>query len=84
MLVPVWPNNVYPNQYILFVGTPGTRKTTASGLGKHLIKQSTGVRFAPEDTGFHRQGYVVALQGQSSDLAQEFIDAADWREGRND
>ena len=74
---PFWPNVIYPNQFILFVGTPGTRKTTATGLGKHLIKQSTGTRFAPGDTGFHRQGLVLAFQGGSPNQEKEYMQAAE-------
>lgn len=67
--------DVFPNHYILFVGTPGTRKTTAASLGKRMIKQATGVRFAPSDTGGQRQGLIVALQGPSTDNT-EFLDGA--------
>lgn len=71
--------DIYPNHYILLVGTPGTRKTTATNISKRLLKQSSGVRFAPDDTGFQRQGLVVALQGgdapQKEFLAGEEIRA---------
>lgn len=55
-----------PNHYALLVGTPGTRKSTAVNIAKKVLKQSTGVRFAPSDTGFQRQGLVLALQGPES------------------
>jgi hypothetical protein len=67
--------DVFPNHYVLFVGTPGTRKTTAANIGKKVIKQATGVRFAPSDTGGQRQGLILALQGPSAE-GTEFLDGA--------
>ena len=64
--------DIFPNQYILLVGTPGTRKTTAANQAKRLLKQSTGVRFAPSDTGGQRQGLVLALANDES-MAKEFM-----------
>lgn len=66
--------NIFPNHYILLVGTPGTRKTTAANQGKKVLKAATGVRFAPSDTGFQRQGLIVALQG-GEDESKEFLGA---------
>lgn len=66
---------VFPNQYILIVGTPGTRKSTAASIMKRVLKQSTGVRFAPQDTAGQRQGLVIAMQ--AGDNAKEFVGAVD-------
>ena len=54
---------IFANQYIILAGTPGTRKSTAIGLVRKHLEKSTGLRFAPEDTGHQRQGFVRALQG---------------------
>lgn len=64
--------DIYPNHYILLVGTPGTRKSTAASLSRKLLKASTGVRFAPSDTGGQRQGLINALFGEESP-AKEFL-----------
>lgn len=64
--------DVYPNHYILLVGTPGTRKTTAANLAKKLLKGSTGTRFAPSDTGGQRQGLINALLGDEGQ-EKEFL-----------
>lgn len=70
--------DIFANHYILLVGTPGTRKTTAASLGKKVLKASTGVRFAPSDTGFQRQGLVLALLGPETDEnSQEYLGAAE-------
>jgi energy-coupling factor transporter ATP-binding protein EcfA2 len=68
--------DVFPNQYVLLVGTPGTRKSTAASLGRKLLKQSTGVKFAPSDTGGQRQGLINALFGEESQ-AKEFLNGAE-------
>lgn len=68
--------DIYPNQYVLLVGTPGTRKSTAASLSKKLLKSSTGTRFAPSDTGGQRQGLIGALFGEESQ-AKEFLNGAE-------
>jgi hypothetical protein len=71
---PFGPMQLYPNQYVLLVGTPGTRKSTAASMGKRILKANTGVRMAPQDTAGQRQGLVTAMQGESQ--AAEFLNAA--------
>lgn len=66
---------LFPNQYILIVGTPGTRKSTAVSFGKKVLKNHTGVRFAPQDTAGQRQGLVTAMQGDEAQ--KEFLDAVE-------
>jgi hypothetical protein len=74
--LPFGDGQIFPNHYILLVGTPGTRKTTAANMSRKLLKKSTGVKFAPSDTGFQRQGLIKALQGSDTD-AKEFLDAVE-------
>lgn len=74
--LPFGPMNIYPNHYILIVGTPGTRKSTAASMMKRILKDSTGVRFAPADTAGQRQGLVAAMQG-NSEQQKEFINAVE-------
>lgn len=66
-----------PNQYVLFVGTPGTRKSTAINIARKLLMESTGTRFAPSDTGFQRQGLVLAMYGGEDTDGKEFYDVAE-------
>lgn len=67
--------DIFPNHYILLVGTPGTRKSTAMNQAKKALRSSTGVRFAPADTGGQRQGLVLAMLGGEAD--KEFLGAAE-------
>ena len=69
--------DIYPNQYMLLIGTPGTRKTTAASMGKRMLKKSTAVRFSPSDTGGQRQGLVLALQGPQDTPDAEFVDGVE-------
>lgn len=72
--LPFGTMDIFPNHYIVLVGTPGTRKSTAANQGKRILRQSTGVRFAPRDTGGQRQGLVLALKG-GDDNSKEFVGA---------
>lgn len=55
--------DLYPNMYVLLVGPPGTRKSTAMKYSCELVAKHTKVRFAPDDTGGQRQGLIGALEG---------------------
>lgn len=69
--------DIYPNHYILIVGSPAARKSTALSLARKLVRQSTGVRFAPADTGGQRQGLVLAMQGDEESQTKEFMGAVE-------
>lgn len=64
--LPFGPYVIYPNQFVLFVGNPGTRKSTSMSIIKRLLKESTSVRFAPQDTAGQRQGLVMAMQADEN------------------
>lgn len=74
--LPFGPMKIWPNHYILLVGSPASRKSTAASIAKRNLRSSTGVRFAPADTGGQRQGLVLALQG-NPDESKEFLGAAE-------
>lgn len=75
------PMPILPNQYILLVGDPGVRKSTAMGLAKKVIKGNQGIRLAPDDTGGQRQGLISAMMATTSedDISQmlEGLDGVD-------
>lgn len=60
--LPFGYGRIYANQYVWFVGNPGTRKTTAMRIPHKLLKECTGIRFSPDDTGGQRQGLIAAMQ----------------------
>lgn len=69
--------DLFPNQYVLIVGSPASRKSTALSMARKLLRDSTGVRFAPADTGGQRQGLVLAMQGTEEENHKEFLGAAE-------
>lgn len=63
----------YANQYIVLVGTPGTRKSTCLGIIKKQLKKSTGIKFAPDDTAGQRQGLIKAMM-RNSQLPEMYLE----------
>lgn len=53
--------DIWPNMYILLVGSPGSRKSTAMNIACKLLKKHTEVRFLAEDTAGQRQGVIAAM-----------------------
>ena len=70
---PFGMSEIFPNQYILLVGTPGTRKSTALSIMKKNLRKSTGIRFAPDDTAGQRQGLIKAMM-RTTEEGQVYVD----------
>jgi len=52
-------HNVYPNQYICFVGSPGSRKSTGISFSRALATLGDArMKFAPTDTSGRKQGLM--------------------------
>lgn len=69
----------FANQYILLVGPPGTRKSTAINTAKKLLQKATNTKFAPKDTGGKRQGLISAIADIDVEATEEMdtLDIAD-------
>ena len=48
------PHTIYPNQFMMLMGSPGTRKGSAMGVGKGLLKATGYSRFAADKTSKER------------------------------
>lgn len=46
--------NIYPNQYIMLMGEPGTRKGSAMGVARKLLKKTGYTRFSKDKTSKER------------------------------
>jgi hypothetical protein len=46
--LPFGHSQIYPNQYIMLMGSPGARKSSAIGISKKLLKDLGYNRFAPD------------------------------------
>jgi|GEM_PF-2642392 len=62
---------VMPNQFIMLVGAPGVRKSTAVNYARKLVTDIEGIRFAPNSTGGHLQGFVSAMNEQKEHEDEE-------------
>ncbi len=71
--LPFGTGEIHANLYVLLVGNPGTRKSTAAKLAEKFIRRNTGCRFAPSDTGFQRQGLTRAFLGESSQNVEKAL-----------
>lgn len=70
-----WGNGAkFSNLYVALVGPPGSRKSTAVDIMAKHLGDSTGIRFAPDDTGGARQGLIKAIIGNNSDEMKEVLD----------
>ena len=45
---PFGHGKIYPNHFIMLMGSPGTRKSTAINIGRKLIRDTGFTRFAPD------------------------------------
>lgn len=64
VFLPFGLSEIFANQYVLLVGPPAVRKSSALGPMQKAIRSSTPVRFAPKDTGGQRQGLLKAMADQ--------------------
>lgn len=62
---------LHGNLYVLLVGPPATRKSTALKLAVRVMQQYTDVRFTPDDTGGQRQGLIQAFIEHDEEDADE-------------
>ncbi len=65
------PEKIYTNEYILLVGPPAVRKSSAIKIACGFLRQATSVRFAPDDTAGQRQGLITAMLGDPEDADEE-------------
>lgn len=75
--LPFGVGNILPNMNIILTGAPGIRKSTALNIVGNLLRENTHVRFAPDDTGGQRQGFITAmaeaLKDENNDRDKEII-----------
>jgi len=64
------PHTIYPNQFIMLMGSPGTRKGSAMGVGKGLLKAVGYSRFSADKTSKER----FLMDMKATDLVNGFDD----------
>ena len=74
---------IYPNTYVILVGPPASRKTTAIAWMTERLKRATKLRYAPDDTAGQRQGLIKKFisnieddQGISTEELESIVNIA--------
>lgn len=57
--------NIFPNQYVMLIGDPGTRKSTAIKLAKKIIANAGYDKFSAERTS--KEKFLLDLEGVEDD-----------------
>lgn len=68
---------IYPNQYLMLMGNPGTRKSSAIGIGKRLLKNAGYERFAADRMSKERflmEMIPPTMEGMDDDLEALVLD----------
>lgn len=76
--LPMGTGEIFPNMYVILVGPPAVRKSTAFLIMTKLLRRYTNVRFAPDDTGGQRQGLIAAMmdcKNKDDDVEEQIIEA---------
>lgn len=64
---PWGPDKLFANLYVLLVGSPAARKSTAMGIMKKIVMKNTNIRFAQDDCSGKRQGIISLMVGDDFD-----------------
>lgn len=70
--MPFGHTNIFPNQYILLIGEPATRKSTAIGIARKALEASGYKRFAKERTSPERFFIDMAKPSFLDDPEEDF------------
>lgn len=65
---PFGSGRIFPNQYIMFVGNPGSRKTTAINQAKSLLTGCNYTTYAADKTS--KEKFLIDLSGQDMDFSE--------------
>jgi hypothetical protein len=63
--LPFGHGKIYPNQYLMLMGSPGTRKGTAIGIAENLLRDLGYTRFAPDRLSKER--FLIELKPRDLD-----------------
>lgn len=67
--LPFGHSKIYTNQYIMIMGSPGSRKSTAMSIAKNLLGESGFTRFGPDKTSKERFLMEMRQHEESYDIA---------------
>lgn len=73
--LPFGHSNIYPNQYIMLMGDPGVRKSTAINIAKGLLRESGYSRFGPDKSSKEQFLAEMKQYDDSDSIAAEDLEA---------
>jgi len=78
IFIPHGHSHIYPNQYLMLIGTAGTRKSTAIKLMKNLLKQAGYNNISAERTS--KEKFLMDLAGDDEDrpVDENILDKNLW------
>lgn len=71
--IPFGSFRIFPNQYVMLIGEPGTRKSTAIKMSKKVLSASGYAEFAAEKTT--KEKFLIDLEGRENDQAEDRVTA---------
>lgn len=66
--IPFGHSRIYPNQYVMIMGSPGTRKSSAINIATHLLKATGYNKFSSSKTSKERFLMDMSSEPESDDL----------------
>jgi hypothetical protein len=63
---------IYPNQYVLLMGAPATRKNTALNISNRLLRATGYTRFAPNKSS--KEEFLAQMKQTDDDLAADDLE----------
>ena len=73
VFLPFGHKPIYPNQYILLMGAPGTRKSSAIGIARTVLEKASYRTFAKERTSKERFFMDMARRPEIEDMDLESL-----------
>jgi hypothetical protein len=71
--LPFGHSKIYPNQYIMIMGSPGSRKSTAMAVAKGLLQEAGYTRFGPDKTSKER--FLMEMKQYEEAIDMEDLEA---------
>jgi len=75
---PFGHDQLHPNMYVMLIGSPGTKKSSAIKMGAKLLKQAGYTTFAAKKTRQEKFLMDLAEQSEEFDSADDMMDANLW------
>jgi hypothetical protein len=68
--------NIHPNKYIMLIGTPGARKSTAIKIAKNIITQAGYDKISADKSS--KEKFILDLAGDDSNDSNDILESNLW------